>query len=332
MYSECCFKSLTCYNYGSEQNLSQEQWEAGLKLNAHKPVLPTHIESVGFSPVFGFQAPELMSFVIENRFILFSLTIEKKKLSQNKLTRMLAQKKREIAQKGDINEEDISKDEEESLIEQIIAELCKETPADETYINAFIDTQENHLYINACQPKKINRLIKWIQRIDESFQKKELFQASLEIYLTKWLYEPNDIPKGVALETEATLKHTNKSSALFRKQELKSTEVITLINHDKRVTDIAISKDFRLVFNIREDGSLRKIKTTEVFDSSIQVPEISTPIDRLEAYLIAMVTEFSSLIAWMLETFQVNTTFDDATTPDSEIPSTDGELNDPANA
>lgn len=318
------FKNLTCYNYECESDLSQKQWEEGLTLNAHKPILPTHIESVGFSPVFGFQSPDLMSFVIDNRFILFSLTVEKKKISQSKLSRMLAQKKREIAQKGSVKEEDITKDEEEILIEQIVAELCKETNAEEEYTNVFIDTKKHHLYINNCQPKKINRIIKWIQRIDESFTKKTLFQASLEIYLTKWLYTPNELPKGITLEEEATLKHTgNKSSAAFRKQELKSNEVITLINHDKKVVDLAISKDFRLVFNIREDGSLRKIKQTDVLINSIQEPENSTEVQRLETNLITMINEFSSLIEWMLDTFQVN-----AVTDEVEIETTDSDTTD----
>lgn len=301
------FKSVICLRYTSTNEVSQSTWEPKLKTFQHRPIKPAQRDSIGFSAVFGYFSPNMLSHELQN-FLFVSLTIEEKKLQKNKLKRLVALKTTEFAQNNGKKAEDLSKEERLGIKDSVEAEMLKDIIPDESYINAFLDTKNHLLFIDASSVPKAKRLIDWLQRLDESFSAKPFFDASLEVYLTQWLYKPNEnMPSGLRMDQEATLKHDDKSKAVFSSQDLESNELTTLINHDKRVIELALIRDGRLNFKLKADGSIRKLKPTEILLSEVDRPDnITSIIQELEAEWIIMSNELTKLYSWFESIFEVN--------------------------
>lgn len=301
------FKSVICMKYSSSDSVSQSQWEPKLKKLQHRSIKPVQRESVGFSPVFGYLSPNMMTHEIQN-YLFLSLTIEEKKLQKNKLKRAIALKLREHAKKEGKKEEEISKEERDQLKDSVETEMLKEIVPDEYYINAFIDTQQDLLFVDVSSAAKVKRLVEWLKRIDEGFEVRPFFDASLEIYLTQWLYKPDEnMPRGVHMDHEATLKHDDKSKAVFSNQDLESAELTTLINHDKRVIELALVRDGKLKFKLKADGTIRKLKPTDLLMGEIERSDnITSIMQDIEADWIVMTNELTRLYQWFEETFEVN--------------------------
>jgi len=306
------FKSVVCMKYTSSDAITQSAWEHKLKKLQHRNIKPTQRESVGFSPAFGYLSPNMLSHELQN-FLFISLTIEEKKLQKNKLKRLVALKSREFAQNEGKKEEGLTKDERAAIKDSVETEMLKDIVPDEYYINAFFDTKQDLLFVDVSSGPKVKRLIEWIQRIDEGFNPKPFFDASLEIYLTQWLYKPEEnMPPGVRMDQEATLKHDDKSKAVFSHQDLESDELTTLINHDKRVIELALVRDGKLAFKLKADGSLRKLKPTDMLLGEVDRPENGTSIIQdMEADWIVMSNELTKLYRWFEHIFEVNHSADD---------------------
>lgn len=301
------FKSVICMRYTSSAAVSQSDWEPKLKKLQHRPIKPVQRESIGFSPVFGYLSPNMMSHELQN-FLFVSMTIEEKKLQKNKLKRIVAMKVRELAKEQGKKEEEITKAERDEIKDAVELEMLKEIVPDELYINAFLDTKSDLLFVDVSSEAKVKKLVEWLKRIDEGFDAKPFFDASLEVYLTRWLYDPaGNMPAGIAMDQEATLKHDNKAKAVFTNQDLVSDELTTLINHDKKVCELALVRDAKLNFKLKSDGSIRKVKATDLLKSSVDRSSGSTSIlQDIEADWIVMTNEITGLYQWFENIFQVN--------------------------
>ncbi len=301
------FKSVICMRYSSPEVISQSRWEHKLKKMQHRPIKPAQRESVGFSPVFGYLSPAMLSHELQN-YLFISLTIEEKKLQKNKMKRLIALATRELAKSEGKSEEELSKAQRDVIRDSVESEMLKDIVPDEHYINAFLDTQHDLLFVDVSSGPKVKRLVEWLQRLDEGFVAKPYFDASLEIYLTQWLYQPGEnMPQGIQMDHEATLKHDDKSKAVFSNQDLESEELITLINHDKRVIELALIRDGKLGFKLNADGSLRKLKPTDILLGEVDRPDnITSIMQDMEADWIVMSNELSNLYGWFETIFEVN--------------------------
>lgn len=301
------FKSVICMRYTSAEEVSQSKWESKLKKLQHRPIKPAQRESIGFSSVFGYLSPEMMSHELQD-FLFISLTIEEKKLPKNKVKRAVEIKIREMEKK---EEKSLSKEEKANIKDLIESEMLKDIVADESYINAFLDTKNDLIFIDAGSEPKTKRLTEFLTKVDEGFDVKEYFDASLHVYLTKWLYNPSDaMPNGIELNDEATLKHDKeKSQAVFSKQDLESEEITTLINHDKTVVQVSLIYEKKLAFKLTAKGHLKKLKATDLLKGDIEKPEnVTSILQEYEADWIMMANQLVNLYQWFERVFDVNST------------------------
>jgi len=309
--------------YTSSNPINQNTWEPLLKKLQHRPIKPSQRESIGFSAAFGFFAPKMMSHELQN-YLFISLTVEEKKLQKNKLKRLVAIRKREFAKQEKREISDLSKEERAGIKESVETRMLKDIVPDESYINAFLDTKQDLIYIDVASPTKVKRLIDRLAQLDKGFEARPFFDASLEVYLTQWLYDPDaNMPQDLCMNDEATLRHDDKSKAVFTNQELDSKELITLINHDKKVIELALLRSGRLKFKLKSDGSIRKLKPTDLLMSDIDRPENPTSIMQdIEADWIAMANEIDKLYQWMEQIFEVNASLTDTTDNNAQPQST----------
>ena len=317
------FKRAICMRYTSSGKVSQSAWEEKLKALKHRPIKPSQRVSIGFSSVFGYLAPNVLSHELQN-FLFVALTIEEKKLQKNKLKRLVSLKIRDYAKREGKEEDKLSKEERLSLRTSAELEMITNIIPDEQYINAFFDTKNNLMFVDVNSQTKVKQLFEWLNKIDNEFEISPYFCASLEVYLTQWLYKPAaHMPAGIHMDNEATLRHNDNSKAVFTHQDLSSDELAALISHDKQVVELALLRDGKLKFKLRSDGSICKLKPTDLLLSEIDRPEkVDSIIQDIEADWIMMANQLTDLFAWFQDIFQVNSNNGDTGKPMSpETPS-----------
>lgn len=301
------FTACTYLNFQCENAVSQLAWEPLLAKLRHHPILETQKESVGFSSPFGYLAPKVMSHEMQG-FIYLTLTHEKKSIPRNKLNRLFMQKLEEQAEKTGVKITDIKGAERKSLKEATEAELLKKTIPDEVYINFIIDPRAKILFLDGTSKGDIDLIQKKLQQVDPTIKLSPFFDASLEIYLTQWLYDPGTmLPRQLMLDHEATLLNEEKAKATFSNQDLQSDELINLIKHDKKVTELGLLYDGRLNFKLNSKGCLKRLKPRDVLLSDVSKDlENAGAIEDREAHWLMMTNVIAELLRWFSEIFQVN--------------------------
>lgn len=291
------FSCAMAFRITTENKINEHEWEEKLKQLAHIDIKPSQEQSIGFSPVFGYLAPNMQSHKAQN-FFYISMTVEEKKIPNSKLKKLVRLAVKDRAKKQNIKVEDIGKDEIKGIEESIKAEMIQKTIASEYYINAFIDTTNNVIFIDDTSPKKFEILKKWLLRIEPSIAFVDFFDASLEIYLTSWVFKPENLPRSLSLGYDLTLAGSEKERASLTNQDLYSEEVTTLIKHDKKVVDISLVYEGRLAFKIKENGVLSKIKPTDLLKGNINQHKDDGAVAFLESNWILMADELCSVFDW----------------------------------
>jgi len=299
------FKSLSCLRYNSKHPISQALWEPKLNNLIHRPIKPSFKSSMGFSPVLGFLSEGALSHQL-GHYLFISMTVEIKKIPKNKLKREVALRTRERIKSGKIKEEDLNDEQRAQIQSEVELELIKGVIPDETYINAILDLENKLLFVDTVNAKVVESLKGWLCRIDDTMKFKPIVPDTLEIFLTQWVYKPETIPPSVSLEEDATLVNDNSAKAVFSKQHLDSEELITLINHNKKVTELSITLNHRLCFKLRSDGLIRKINITDTLHDEIDFPEeMELVIQEYEANWESMTKHFTSLYFWITDVFEI---------------------------
>lgn len=318
-FSACSFFTFSCDN-----PISQMAWDGKLNDLRHRPIGEAQKESYGFSSPFGYLAPKVMSHEMQS-VMYFSITHEKKSIPRNKLNRLFMQKLEEKAKRENINVSDIKGAERKSLKEATELELLKKTVPDEVYINFMIDMQAKTLFFEGSNQSAIGIMEKLLQKVDPSIKIKPFFEASLEIYLTQWVYDPNmNLPRPLVLDHDATLLDEAKSRATFSNQDLESDELINLIKHDKKVTELGVNYDGRVSFKLNNKGIMKRIKPQDVLLSDVgKGQEITSALDDREAHWLMMTGTLAEILQWFAGVFQVNSqggASTDLATDDAETP------------
>lgn len=301
------FSACTYLRFDSDDTISQMAWEPTLQKLKHVPIPETHTESTGFSSPFGYLAPKIMSHEMQG-FLYLTLTHEKKSIPRNKLNRLFMQKLEDMAERNGGKVGDIKGAERKALKEATEAELIKKTIPDEVYINFIIDPKAKLIYFDGTSNAPIQLITKKLEQVDSSFKIRPFFDASLEVYLTQWLYDPSShLPKMLDLDHEATLLNEDKAKATFSNQDLQSDEIINLIRHDKKVTELGLLYDNRLSFKLNNKGCVKRIKPQDVLLSDIgKGEELTNAIEEREAHWLIMTNTIAELLQWFTKIFEVN--------------------------
>lgn len=302
------FKCAVAKKLITDSPINQSSWEPKLKELKHIDIKPNQEISVGFSPVFGHLAPNMQSHQIQN-FLFISFTVEEKKIQKSRMKRLQTEEINKKAKSMNIKINELGKDVIDGIKESVKLQMVRDTAASESYINIFIDTTNNVLYIDDTSPKKVEKITEWLLRIEPSLQFNDYFDASLELHLTSWLYAPAKMPSDIALASEATLVSSEKSKAALSGQDLESEEITILLNHDKKVADLALTYKARLDIKVKQDGTFAKIKPTDLLKSTVERPDDKESIlQDIEADWVVMANEVYDLFDWFEKHADVSST------------------------
>jgi recombination associated protein RdgC len=299
------FKCAAALKFEVDNKITQSAWEPILKQLKHIDIKPNQEYTTGFSPVFGYAAPRMQSHQVQN-FLFVSMTVEEKKIQASKLKRLQKIAVDDRAKSQNQKVEELGKDVIDAIKEGVKSDMIRKAEAAESYINIMLDVDNKVLFIDDTSPKKIEHICDWLLRVDPSMTFKPYFDASLEVHLTSWLYNPAMMPSEMTLGEEVTLQSSEKSKAALSGQDLHNEEVKVLLNHDKKVVDLSVIFKERLVVKIKADGLIAKLKPTDMLKGTVEKPEGESSImESFEADWVVMANEVSNLFKWIEENADV---------------------------
>lgn len=303
------FKAISAVNYSLIDNevLSYDILLDGVKQLEHKSIRPNQRECVGFSSIVGYHDSTLLIQKV-SRFILLSVTHEHKKINKLKIERLVAVKKRELAEKNNINVEDIPEQEIDDLREQIKRDELQKISPQEDQCNIIIDPELSRIYFSTIYSSPIcKKAVGLLQKCAPNLKVHPFIPATVETILTQWVYQPaNALPEDIELGQEVALRSEEEAKAKLQKQDLASVEVTTMIDHGKQVHEVAVVYQARMAFVLTSQCYLKKVKPLDLYYDAIE--RDSESISYLEDYnpdwimLCEWVTDF---FTWMLEKFEV---------------------------
>ncbi|MDM7861748.1 recombination-associated protein RdgC [Alteromonas sp. ASW11-36] len=298
------FKNLKVYALTSPVSLEPEALESALAEYAFRPCGSQETATMGFEAPFagaGMRGAVALSHAVNGNYWI-CLKKQERLLPAAVVNAELAEKVAEIeAQTGS----PVGKKAQTDLRQEIQTRLLPQAFTKNSYIHGFISTQHDLVIVNASADGQAEAFLAHVRKAISSLPVVPLIRSSLQGELTHWL--SSKPPANFEVLEEAELKSINEDAAIIRckNQDLSSDEIKHHIDAGKLVQKLAIEWDERINCVLQEDGSIKRVKFTDVVkeqNADIPKDEIAA---KLDADFALMSGEVIALISALKEAFNV---------------------------
>ncbi|MBT0585296.1 recombination-associated protein RdgC [Alteromonas oceanisediminis] len=275
------FKNLKTYHLTSPLSLDADSLENALAEFSFRPCGQQDTATMGFSSPFaaaGMRNATSLHHAANGNFWL-CLKKQERILPAAVVNAELAEKVADIeAQTG----APVGKKAQQDLKQEIVFKLLPQSFTKNSYTHAMIATQHDKILVEASSDGQAEAFLAYLRKALTSVPAIPLVRQSLQSELTQWLTDK--APEKVVLLEEAELKSISEEGAIIRckNQDLHSDEINLHLESGKLVQKLAIEWDERLSCLIHEDGSVKRIKFTDVVkEQTADIPkdEIAAKLD-----------------------------------------------------
>lgn len=275
------FKNLKAYHLTSPIDLNPEDLESSLSQFAFKPCGKQDTASMGWSSPFA--ASGMRSGIslhhAANGCFWICLKKQERILPASVVNAELAEKVAEIEAKTG---SPVGKKAQQDLRQEITFNLLPQSFTKNSYIHGVIATQHNLIMVEASSDGQAEAFLAYLRKAINSVPAIPLVRQSLQNDLTAWVTDKS--PEQFVLLEEAELKSLSEDGAIIRckNQPLDSDEIKIHLDAGKLVQKIAIEWDERISFILHEDGSIKRIKFTDVVkeqNADIPKDDIAAKLD-----------------------------------------------------
>lgn len=189
-----------------------------------------------------------------------------------------------------------------SIKDDVVATLLPQAFTRSTQTALWIDTQNRLIYVDAGSAKRAEDALALLRKSLGSLPVIPLaFANDPSLIMTSWL---NEAPDWLTVLEEAELMGlTEDGIAKFKRQDLNSNEVYSLLEAGKVVTKIALDWEENLSFVLCDDGTLKRLKfADEVREKNDDILKEDIA-QRFDADFLLMTTTLSELTKRLLNEF-----------------------------
>ncbi|MGY6772146.1 recombination-associated protein RdgC [Gallibacterium sp. ZY190522] len=271
--------------------------------------LSSQLEACEFTPCgsseaskFGWIAPLSTSEQLcleANGQILLVAQREVKILPNQVVTKELERRVNELEKK---EERKLRKLERLSIKDDVVATLLPQAFTRSTQTSLWIDTQNRLIYVDAGSAKRAEDALALLRKSLGSLPVIPLaFANDPSLIMTSWL---NEAPDWLTVLEEAELTGIKEDGvAKFKRQDLNSNEVYSLLEAGKVVTKIALDWEENLSFVLCDDGTLKRLKfADEVREKNDDILKEDIA-QRFDADFLLMTATLSELTKRLLNEF-----------------------------
>lgn len=237
-----------------------------------------------------------------NGYFLVTLRKDEKILPGSVVNQIL---KERIDEKEEAEDRKLSSKEKSEMKDEVIFELLPKAFVKTSLQNAYIDTRNQRIVVDAGSAGKAEELISFLRNTVDSLPCVPLaVNADTLMMMTSWL-RSKAAPINFEIGGDCELKDTNGDDGVVtcKNEDLFASQVINHINHGKQVTKIALTWDGKISFMIDKELGFKRIKFLDgVLDDDAY--ESCTPEERFD-------TDFSLFTEYFSDMFEeVVTVFD----------------------
>lgn len=237
-----------------------------------------------------------------NGYYLVTLRKDEKILPGSVVNQIL---KERVDEKEEAEDRKLSSKEKSEMKDEVIFELLPKAFVKTSLQNAYIDTRNQRLVVDAGSANKAEELISFLRNTVDSLPCVPLaVNADTLMMMTSWL-RSKTAPLNFEIGGDCELKDTNGEDGVVtcKNEDLFSSQVINHINHGKQVTKIALTWSEKVNFMIDKELGFKRLKFLDgVLDDDAY--ESCTPEERFD-------TDFSLFTEYFSDLFEdVVTVFD----------------------
>lgn len=286
------FKNAIVYRMTRDIQISSDELEAQLKNLEFSPCGSQDMMKVGWTnPI---KTGEALTHSVGNQILIVAKREEKilptdviKKELQAKIDKLEAEQGRRL-----------KKTEKDSLKDEVVLDLLPRAFSKESTVSVWIDNDNQRIIVDASSAKRAEDTLALLRKTLGSLPVVPLtMKTPIELTLTDWLRD-GVIPQGFNLTDEAELKAmlAEGGIARFKKQDLVSDEIASHIEAGKLVTKLSLDWNETIQFTLCDDGSLKKIKFSDVLKAQNDDIDREDIAQRFDADFALFTGEMTRLI------------------------------------
>ncbi|BBG61272.1 recombination-associated protein RdgC [Providencia rustigianii] len=286
------FKNAIVYRMTRDIQISSDELEAQLNNLEFSPCGSQDMMKVGWTnPI---KTGEALTHSVGNQILIVAKREEKilptdviKKELQAKIDKLEAEQGRRL-----------KKTEKDSLKDEVVQDLLPRAFSKESTVSVWIDNDNQRIIVDTSSAKRAEDTLALLRKTLGSLPVVPLtMKTPIELTLTDWLRD-GVIPQGFNLTDEAELKAmlAEGGIARFKKQDLVSDEIASHIEAGKLVTKLSLDWNETIQFTLCDDGSLKKIKFSDVLKAQNDDIDREDIAQRFDADFALFTGEMTRLI------------------------------------
>ncbi|KGA43194.1 recombination associated protein [Pectobacterium odoriferum] len=231
-----------------------------------------------------------------NGQIMLTLQREEKILPAPVIARELAAK---IDSMETMQQRSLKKTEKDALKDEVLQTLLPRAFSKYYTTKIWINAGAGLIIVDAASGKKAEDALALLRKTLGSLPVVPLaLETPIELTLTEWVRN-GKAPAGFALQEEAELKAVLEEGGILRSkhQDLTSDEITNHIQAGKLVTKLALEWRERISFVLADDGSLKKLKFSDVLLEQNDDIDRADEVARFDADFVLLTGELSKLIS-----------------------------------
>lgn len=291
------FKNAIVYRITRDIQISADELETQLKNLEFSPCESQDMMKVGWTnPI---KTGEALTHSVGNQILIVAKREEKilpsdviKKELQAKVDKLEAEQGRRL-----------KKTEKDSLKDEVIHTLLPRAFSKESVVRIWIDNDNQRIIVDASSAKRAEDTLALLRKTLGSLPIVPLtMETPIELTLTEWLRD-GTIPKGFNFTDEAELKAILEEGGIarFKKQDLVSDEIASHIEAGKLVTKLSLDWNETIQFTLCDDGSLKKIKFSDVLKEQNDDIDREDIAQRFDADFALFTGEMTRLIDSLID-------------------------------
>jgi recombination associated protein RdgC len=171
-------------------------------------------------------------------------------------------------------------------------------------INAYIDTQNGWLVVNASSAKKAELLTVNLRKALGSLKIRIPEVLPVSMRLTQWL-KTNEYPAALTIEDQCILQDDKDASGIIRcqRQNLFTDDILSLIESGRETVQLGLSWQDQLSFIINDEFMIKSVKFLEMVQDKANDIVSETKQERFDADFIIMAETLREFIDFLMQVF-----------------------------
>lgn len=292
------FKNLALFQLTEKFTLTVEEVEKHLNEHAFAPCSTSAPVSMGWVSPLGNNAPIVHA---ASGFMLMAFKVQEKIVPASVIKELVDEKVAEIELQ---ESRTVKKKEKDTLKEEIYQTLLPRAFTRNSVINAYIDTQNGWLVVNASSAKKAELLTVNLRKALGSLKIRIPEVLPVSMRLTQWL-KTNEYPAALTIEDQCILQDDKDASGIIRcqRQNLFTDDILSLIESGRETVQLGLSWQDQLSFIINDEFMIKSVKFLEMVQDKANDIVSETKQERFDADFIIMAETLREFIDFLMQVF-----------------------------